>query len=99
MPENKNIRLIYLGKLLDPGHVLISTFNIKNGGFIHAAISDKKPIIPIPTETIAGPETNTIPARSTLRGLDILVSNERDELYPNPLFRAGMDQPISLKCL
>jgi hypothetical protein len=95
LSQSKNIRLIYLGKLLDPPSALLSTFHVKNGAYIHVAVSEKRST---PTTTTSNPNSTVINSphitiniapRSALRGLDVLTSYERDESFPNPLFRAG----------
>jgi len=91
---NKNVRLIYQGKLLQPGEALLSSFNVKHGGFVHVAVSEKKaPSSGSPTggflDTSSNLHAGVLPSRVLLRGLDVLLSRERDDTFPNALFRPG----------
>ena len=76
--DNKYVRLISCGKMLADGNTL-ATYNISNGAFIHAVISDKKPNSVI-NNTTNGIEMTTMNSNSNsismnnLHGLDVLLA-------------------------
>ena len=97
--DNKYVRLISCGKMLADGNTL-ATYNVSNGAFIHAVISDKKPNSGINN----GIEMTTMNSSSisnqyiNLTGLDVLLSEglSVDEVAAiRSYFRTSIDEYAS----
>lgn len=69
---DKNVRLIFSGKLLDPPTAPLNSFKLSNGSFIHAVITNKQPALP-PSERPESPQARITVDLSNLRGLDVLL--------------------------
>jgi len=98
--EDKYVRLIASGKMLADGNTL-ATYNITNGAFIHAVISDKKPNSVI-NNTNNGIEMTTMNSNSismsNLNGLDVLLAEglSVDEVAAiRSYFRTSIDEYAS----
>lgn len=103
--NDKTIRLIYSGKLLDPPVLLLHQFNILNGSFVHVVLSERK-IQSIVSNDIDGvgnmPPLNSrlnqesrIVPRLGLNGFDILLSTERDESCINSILQTGFGLSVN----
>lgn len=87
---DKNVRLIFSGKLLDPPTAPLNSFKLNNGSFIHAVITNKAPIVPNSEQPEESPVRVTVDLRN-LRGLDML-------LIPGPQRNAlSVDEVASLR--
>lgn len=69
---DKNVRLIFSGKLLDPPTAPLNSFKLNNGSFIHAVITNKQASLPI-QERPESPQARITVDLSNLRGLDVLL--------------------------
>lgn len=72
---DKNIRLIFSGKLLDPPNSLLSEFKLKSGSFVHAVASNK--IVQDASENYQQLSQPSLPDLSNLRGLDVLMQSHQ----------------------
>lgn len=71
---DKNVRLIFGGKLLDPPNASLNSFKLDNGSFVHAVITNRSSH----SQSQEGGDTGRAPAAtridmSNLRGLDTLM--------------------------
>lgn len=71
---DKNVRLIFSGKLLDPPNAALNSFNLDNGSFIHAVITNRSANSQVQQDTEGGRiPTASRMDMSNLRGLDTLM--------------------------
>lgn len=69
---DKNVRLIFSGKLLDPPTATLNSFKLENGSFVHAVVTNKVPVLSQSELPEASPVRVTVDLRN-LRGLDVLL--------------------------
>ena len=87
---DKNVRLIFSGKLLDPPTAPLNSFKLDNGSFVHAVITNKVPALSRSESPEVSPVRVTVDLRN-LRGLDVL-------LIPGPQRNAlSVDEVASLR--
>jgi len=87
---DKNVRLIFSGKLLDPPTAPLNSFKLDNGSFVHAVITNKAPTLSHAESPEESPVRVTVDLRN-LRGLDVL-------LIPGPQRNAlSVDEVASLR--
>lgn len=87
---DKNVRLIFSGKLLDPPTAPLNSFKLDNGSFVHAVITNKPPPVS-QTDLFEEPPVRVTVDLRNLRGMDVL-------LIPGPQRNAlSLDEVASLR--